>query len=124
MFQEVGLLVARGEMSVAQEHTLSATVRNHLGTILENLKMRPSSGHKIVFATQEGELHEFGILIAAIAGVAGAAVFALKRIKQGREILKSIQEVHNGLTETIAAVDAKAQDCSLRLDTLKLKGHF
>jgi hypothetical protein len=66
MFQEVGLLVARGEMSVAQEHTLSATVRNHLGTILENLKMRPSNGHRIVFATQEGDLHEFGILLAAI----------------------------------------------------------
>jgi len=65
-----------------------------------------------------------GLLVAAMICVGAATVYALRRIKQGRAILTGIQEVHNDLTSSIATIDAKAQECSLRLDLFKQKGQL
>lgn len=72
LFREIGRRVADGSLDIAQEHALSALIRHHLGGILGEfqvhsaLEARPSGDFTVVFATPEGDLHEFGILLSAI----------------------------------------------------------
>jgi len=65
----------QGRWQVAQEHMLSAAIRNLLGSLLR----RPSLGSPIVlFTTVPGEWHEFGALLAAMLAVShGFAAFYL-----------------------------------------------
>jgi hypothetical protein len=62
-----------------------------------------------------------GFLAAVILVTLIAVCFGLWKVRQGWLVLQTIQTIHNELVQTIAAVDAKAQDCSLRLDHIKLK---
>lgn len=70
---EVGRKGRLGEWTIAQEHAFSAILRDHLGQILRSFSTaRDSEGdvqdpvRRVLFATPEGDLHEFGILISAI----------------------------------------------------------
>jgi len=71
---EVGRRVAGGHWSIAQEHAFSAILRDHLGQALRSLLAPQGNdfptgnkdGHSVLFATPEGDLHEFGILMSAI----------------------------------------------------------
>jgi DNA-binding transcriptional MerR regulator len=70
---EVGRLVAESKLDIAQEHALSTVLRNHLGELIAQLqKANPWDATQrketpgFLFATAEGDLHEFGILLAAI----------------------------------------------------------
>jgi DNA-binding transcriptional MerR regulator len=64
---EVGRQVDRGLMSIAQEHALSATVRDQVALLLKRLEApRPGRRSRIVLGTAEGELHEFGVLLGAV----------------------------------------------------------
>lgn len=67
LFAKVGVSTQKNELSVAHEHVLSALLRDHLGRLLYSLS-RPDESQqvKIAFATREGDLHEFGILIGAV----------------------------------------------------------
>lgn len=58
-----------GTLTIAQEHMTSAILRNLLGGLV---RLRTPSGkpRRILFATPSGELHEFGILAAAMVAVA------------------------------------------------------
>jgi DNA-binding transcriptional MerR regulator len=58
-----------GVLQIAQEHTLSACVRNLLGGLVRLQRSRPEARH-MLFTTPPGELHEFGILAAATLAVA------------------------------------------------------
>ena len=60
-----------------------------------------------------------GFMAAVTTGVVGAAVYALWRIKQGREILAEISKAHNELVESISKIDQKCQEALLRLDHIK-----
>lgn len=70
----VGDLVIDGKMSIAQEHALSAILRVQLGEIVYSLRRGENqvAGHSsgrlfsVVMATQDGDLHEFGILMSAV----------------------------------------------------------
>lgn len=64
---QVGTLVAMREISVAQEHALSAIVRDQIGetTRLLPKEKRGKKPSTFLFTTAEGDLHEFGILMAA-----------------------------------------------------------
>lgn len=76
LIKEVGRMVSDGRFSVAQEHALSAMLRSQMMQILFNIRnslaLRSFTrkdlrhGKSIAIATQEGDLHEFGILSAAI----------------------------------------------------------
>ena len=55
----------KGRLQVAQEHALSACVRNLLGALLR-LGPRGQSAGLLLLTTPSGELHEFGILAAAL----------------------------------------------------------
>ncbi|MFP5206290.1 MAG: MerR family transcriptional regulator [Acidobacteriota bacterium] len=59
-----------GTMTIAQEHMTSSILRNLLGGLVR-LSTSSVSSQRILFATPAGELHEFGILAAAMLAVAG-----------------------------------------------------
>lgn len=65
LMREVGERWADGKLSVAAEHMVSTTARTLLGIALKNNKYQ-SSSTKALFATPIGELHELGVLTAAI----------------------------------------------------------
>lgn len=70
LLREVGQQVAESKLTISQEHLLSSLLRDHLGSWYQSLspyEYRPQlSKQKILITTREGDLHEFGILLAAI----------------------------------------------------------
>lgn len=72
LMSEVGARVADRRLSIAQEHILSALLRQNLA--LTRAEAPPARGSaRFVFATPEGDHHELGLLAAAsLAAVAGA----------------------------------------------------
>jgi len=65
LMHEVGERWHRGELGIAQEHLVSSAVRNLFGSLVRLYPPRPGAP-KLVIATLPGELHEFGILAAAM----------------------------------------------------------
>jgi MerR family transcriptional regulator, light-induced transcriptional regulator len=68
LIQEVGKLVKDSKLKVSQEHLLSSLLRDHLGQLYQSLspfELR-NKYKRLVLTTREGDLHEFGILLAAI----------------------------------------------------------
>jgi DNA-binding transcriptional MerR regulator/methylmalonyl-CoA mutase cobalamin-binding subunit len=59
-----------GTLTIAQEHMTSSILRNLLGGLVR-LGTSSTPSQRIVFATPAGEMHEFGILAAAMLAVAG-----------------------------------------------------
>jgi DNA-binding transcriptional MerR regulator len=67
LLQEVGAMCDTDQISIAQEHALSSILKFHVGNILFDYPIDVKSlDHNVVIATPEGELHEFGIMIAAL----------------------------------------------------------
>jgi MerR family transcriptional regulator, light-induced transcriptional regulator len=63
---EVGRLWQRGDANVAQEHFASAFARGKLMGILDQLDAGPAEGREAICAGTPGELHEIGLLAAAV----------------------------------------------------------
>ncbi len=67
LFQQIGMKVSRGELSVAQEHTLSAIVSSHIGQMMGHHYQKTSATNDLILiTTPEGEMHQMGILAAAL----------------------------------------------------------
>ncbi|WP_408097492.1 MerR family transcriptional regulator [Peredibacter sp. HCB2-198] len=67
LFHEIGNKVSRGELSIAQEHTLSAIVGFHVGQMIgQHYQKKQIKEDLILISTPEGELHEIGILASAL----------------------------------------------------------
>lgn len=67
LLKEVGDLVDRGTINIAQEHALSAIIKFHVGQMLYNhMEEADKRDMKIIISAPEGELHEFGIMISAL----------------------------------------------------------
>lgn len=67
LFHEIGNKVSRGELSIAQEHTLSAIVTFHMGQMIgAHYQKTHLREQLILITTPEGELHEIGILASAL----------------------------------------------------------
>jgi DNA-binding transcriptional MerR regulator/methylmalonyl-CoA mutase cobalamin-binding subunit len=66
MLVEVGDAWHQGEVTVAQEHHVSAFVREQLLTMLDSVGGGPSQGPVPVCAGMPGETHEIGLLAAAV----------------------------------------------------------
>jgi MerR family transcriptional regulator, light-induced transcriptional regulator len=67
LLAEVGAQVESGTISIAQEHSLSAILKFHVGHMLyKHYESKNKIDLNIAIATPEGELHEFGIMIAAL----------------------------------------------------------
>jgi len=70
LMREVGSLVAESKLRISQEHLLSSLLRDHLGQLYQSLSpydyQDKTKAKRIILTTREGDLHEFGILVAAI----------------------------------------------------------
>jgi len=70
LMHEIGERWYQGSLTIAQEHMVSAAMRNCLGTLVR-LYSRTAVPTRILFATPAGELHEFGILSAGVLAIGG-----------------------------------------------------
>ncbi len=67
LYQQIGAKVSRGEISVAQEHTLSAIVSSHIGQMIGQHYQRMSSTNDLILiTTPELEMHQIGIMAASL----------------------------------------------------------
>jgi DNA-binding transcriptional MerR regulator/methylmalonyl-CoA mutase cobalamin-binding subunit len=81
-----------GRITIAQEHLASASLRNLLGGLLRYY-LRSDSERTLLLATPKGELHEFGILAAAILAISGGLnVLYLGRDLPAEEILNAVKQ--------------------------------
>ena len=67
LMREVGERWHKGEMGIAQEHLVSASMRGVLGSLLRIHPPRPGAP-RMILATLAGALHDFGILAASMIG--------------------------------------------------------
>lgn len=123
LLQEIGDRWQHNKFTIAQEHAASAVIRGHLAELLR--MARPSElAPAVIASTPEGELHEFGAMLAAVsASTAGARVVYLgpntppadlafaARGAHARAVLVSLvamtpQQVHKSLTAIRKAVPA------------------
>ena len=66
LLRQIGSMWAEGDCSVAQEHFASTFARERLVAMLDSVSGFPFPGPEAVCAGAPGELHEFGLLAAAI----------------------------------------------------------
>jgi MerR family transcriptional regulator, light-induced transcriptional regulator len=70
LMREVGRLVLENKMNIADEHILSALLRDYLGSIYQSLSPYNLSSRQmskcVILTSREGDIHEFGILLSAI----------------------------------------------------------
>jgi MerR family transcriptional regulator, light-induced transcriptional regulator len=66
VIRSVGSMWACGDANAAQEHFASAFVREKLIGMLDELDAGPADGPEVVCAGVPGELHEIGLLAAAV----------------------------------------------------------
>jgi DNA-binding transcriptional MerR regulator len=67
LFHEIGNKVNRNELSIAQEHTLSALFSFHIGQMIGlHYQKTHLKDDLILITTPEGEMHEIGILASAL----------------------------------------------------------
>jgi DNA-binding transcriptional MerR regulator len=95
LFHEIGIRVAKGELSIAQEHTLSAIVSFHLGQMIgQHYQKKSLREDLILISTPEGEMHEIGILASALLCVH----YGIKFIFLGANLpAQSVAEASNAL---------------------------
>ena len=94
LMTEVGEQWYRGDLSIAQEHMVSAALRGLLGSLVRRCtKAQPAT--TFLFATTKGERHEFGILCAAMLAASGGLRIAYLGIDlPGSEILEAAQRTN------------------------------
>jgi methanogenic corrinoid protein MtbC1 len=67
LFKEIGLKVDRKELTIAQEHTISALVSFFAGQMIgAHYQKTLQRDELIIITTPEGEMHEIGILSSAL----------------------------------------------------------
>jgi len=94
LMTEVGDQWYQGDLSIAQEHMVSASLRGLLGSLIRRCtKVQPAA--TLLFATPKGERHEFGILCAAMLAASGGLRIAYLGIDlPGSEILEAAQRTN------------------------------
>ncbi|HSB08362.1 MAG TPA: MerR family transcriptional regulator [Blastocatellia bacterium] len=126
LMEKVGDRWHSGEFTVAQEHMISAILRNQLGALIR-VYARGAPPTTLLFATTAGEQHEFGILCAGMLAAAGGlgivylgpslpareivetaertsvqvVVIGLKGATSSKEPLKELQQISQTLPEGI-----------------------
>jgi MerR family transcriptional regulator, light-induced transcriptional regulator len=94
LMTEIGDQWYRGDLSIAQEHMVSAALRGLLGSIVRRCtKVHPAT--TLLFATTKGERHEFGILCAAMLAASGGLRIAYLGIDiPGLEIIEAAKRTN------------------------------
>lgn len=90
LLREIGDRWGAGTFTVAQEHAASAIVRLVLGGMLRDAR-RDEAGPTVLATTPEGELHEFGALLAgAVAAGVGAHVVYLGPSTPAEDLVSAV----------------------------------
>jgi len=67
LLNEVGREVEQRELTISQEHALSAILKFHIGHLLfRQMNQKTNKPYKVLICSMEGDYHEFGILQAAL----------------------------------------------------------
>ena len=89
LLRRVGTAWHSGKLHIAHEHMVSAILRSLLGALTRLYQVR-SPAKKILITTPTGEMHEFGILTAALLAVGqGIGVVYLGTDLPAKEILRA-----------------------------------
>ncbi len=108
LMREVGERWHRGQLSIAQEHMVSAVLHGAMGTLVR-LHAAPPTASRLLFASPEGERHEFGLLASAmLAGAAGLGVVYLGPSLPASEIAGAALE--SRATAVVLAVTGGADE--------------
>jgi MerR family transcriptional regulator, light-induced transcriptional regulator len=110
LFREIGNKVARNELTIAQEHTLSAIVSFHLGQMI-GLHYQKSllRDELILITTPEGEMHEIGILASSLLCVH----YGIKFIFLGANLpALSLAEAANALNPKVLLIGSTRHEIS------------
>lgn len=104
LFHEIGHKVSRNELSIAQEHTLSAIVSFHMGQMIgQHYQKKTLKEGLILISAPEGELHEIGLLASALLCVQ----YGVRFIYLGANLpAKSLAEAANALRPTAILIGA------------------
>jgi MerR family transcriptional regulator, light-induced transcriptional regulator len=105
-----------GKLGIAQEHLASSALRNLFGSLVRLYPVQPGAP-KILIATLSGELHDFGILAAAmIASINGLDPIFLGSNLPGRELAEAAKSTAAEMTlvgYSSAVVTDTAELCQL-----------
>jgi len=90
----VGSAWESGKLHIAQEHMMSSILRSLLGGLKRLYQVR-SSRKTMLISTPKGEMHEFGILTAALLAVGqGIGVVYLGTDVPAKEILRAVRKTN------------------------------
>jgi MerR family transcriptional regulator, light-induced transcriptional regulator len=110
LLRRAGAAWEEGRISIAQEHLLSAALRSLLGTVLRT-RGHARSRAIVVFATTEGELHELGLLTAALlAGAAGLSPLYLGTSLPAAEVVRAARRSGAHAVVLAAVSEAAGRD--------------
>lgn len=114
LFHEIGFRVGNGSLSIAQEHTLSALVKFYIGqTIGQHYRNVHKREELILITTPEGELHEIGILGAALLCVH----YGVKFIFLGTSLpASSLAEAANALNPKVILIGTSRYELTSNLN--------
>jgi MerR family transcriptional regulator, light-induced transcriptional regulator len=126
LFHEIGNKVARNEISIAQEHTLSAIVSFHMGQLIGlHYQKTLKRNELILITTPEGELHGIGILAASLLCVH----YGIKFVFLGPNLpAESLAQAANALNPKAIIIGVTRHDTSGQPSfndyLIKLKSHL
>jgi len=113
LMREVGERWHQGTLSIAQEHMASAILHGVMGTLVR-LHAAPPTASRLLFASPEGEQHEFGLLAAAmLAAAAGLGVVYLGPSLPAGEIATAALD--SGALAVVLAVTGGAESTPARV---------
>ncbi len=109
LLNEIGDRWAHREYGIAHEHVATNLIRNLLSSLFR-LYPPDEAAETIVFATTQGERHEFGILIGAlIAATRGWRVIYLGTDLPAQEIVRAVKLVKARVLVMSVVVDQEGQ---------------
>jgi MerR family transcriptional regulator, light-induced transcriptional regulator len=107
----------QGRLTIAQEHMVSAVVQGVMATLLR-LHAAPQRSTTLLFASPEGEQHEFGLQAAAmLTAIAGLGVVYLGPNLPAGEIATAAADVAAAVV--VAAVTGEAADTASRVAEIR-----
>ena len=113
LFQQIGVRVSRGELTIAQEHTISALIRFYMGQMIgQHYRKNLQRNDLVLITTPEGELHEIGILGASLICVH----YGIKFIYLGTNLpAESLAEAANALNPKAILIGSTRMELTEKL---------